>query len=118
MMCAWDALLEIVPRQMRSEVDTLGRYTLQELRLRQGAPPELVLSGGSRWLAQPMTREDLMQCINSASRYSPWNAGTAAQGYLTAPGGHRLGICGEAVMKDGRMTGFRENPGPPGCRQM
>lgn len=108
MMCAWDALLEIVPRQMRSEVDMLGRYTLQELRLRQGAPPELVLSGGSRWLDMVCRREDIGFCIQAASRYSPWAAESIQRGYLTAPGGHRLGLCGLALYRNGKMTGMRE----------
>ena len=108
MLCAWDALLEIVPRQMRSKVDTLGRYTLQELRLRQGAPPELVLSGGSRWLDMACRREDIGFCIQAASRYSPWAAESIRRGFLTAPGGHRLGLCGLALYRDGRMTGMRE----------
>ena len=34
MMCNWDALLEILPPRMRRDTDALGRYTLQELRLR------------------------------------------------------------------------------------
>ena len=46
--------------------------------------------------------------INAASRYSPWAAATTAQGYLTAPGGHRIGLCGEVVCKDGIVTGIRE----------
>lgn len=108
MRCAWKELLSILPPGLRSEVDRQGRADLRELRLRLNAPPELVLAGGSRWLNAPTTREELRQCVNSASRYSPWNAVTAAHGYLTAPGGHRLGICGEAVIKDGRMTGLRE----------
>ena len=28
-------------------------------------------------------------------------------GYITAPGGHRIGICGEAVVHNGSMTGIR-----------
>lgn len=108
MRCAWKELLAILPIKMRSEIDLQGRVDLRELRLRSGSPPELVLSSGSQWLTDLVDRDDLLQCINNASRYSPWNAATAAQGYLTAPGGHRIGICGEAVMKDGFMTGFRE----------
>lgn len=108
MMCAWEALLEIVPRQMREYVDTLGRYTLQELRLRQGAPPELVLSGGSRWLDMACRREDIGFCIQAASRYSPWAAESIQRGYLTAPGGHRIGLCGLALYRNGKMTGMRE----------
>lgn len=108
MMCAWDALLEIVPRQMRKSVDSLGRYTLQELRLRQGAPPELVMSGHSQWLDMNCSREDIGFCIQAASRYSPWAAKSIVQGFLTAPGGHRLGLCGLALYRNGCMTGMRE----------
>lgn len=108
MMCAWDALLEIVPRQMRQIVDSLGRYTLQELRLRQGAPPELVMRGHSQWLDMTCRREDIGFCIQAASRYSPWAMESIQRGFLTAPGGHRLGLCGLALYRNGRMTGMRE----------
>lgn len=108
MRCAWKELLSILPPKLRSQIDQQGRTELQELRLRLDQPAELVLSGGSKWLNTTVSRDDLRQCINNASRYSPWNAATAAQGYLTAPGGHRIGICGEAVIKDGNMTGYCE----------
>ena len=50
MMCAWKQLLSVLPPRLRPEVDRLGKNALQELRLRLGMPPELVLSGESRWL--------------------------------------------------------------------
>ena len=50
MMCAWKQLLSALPPRLRPEVDRLGKNALQELRLRLGMPPELVLSGESRWL--------------------------------------------------------------------
>lgn len=92
---------------MRQEVDEQGRDSLQELRLRLGQPPELVRANGSAWIQRKAEPEDLSYCVNAASRYSPWNAETAAQGYLTAPGGHRIGICGDAVMQNGCMSGIR-----------
>ncbi len=99
MTCAWKELLNILPQRLRQPVDNLGREGLQELHLRLGAPPELVLSGESRWLSGDVTGEELAFCVNTASRYSPWAAETIAQGYLTAPGGHRVGLCGQAVEK-------------------
>lgn len=108
MMCAWNSLLEIVPRQMRQSVDSLGKYTLQELRMRQGAPPELVMGKHSHWLNMKCSRDDIVFCIQSASRYSPWAAESIDQGFLTAPGGHRLGLCGLALYRNGSLTGMRE----------
>lgn len=108
MRCEWKEFLAILPSRFRQDVDTLGKDTLQELRLRLNAPPELVLTGGSRWLSGEVTRDDLKFCVNTASRYSPWSAATVEQGYLTAPGGHRIGLCGDAVVKGGAMAGIRE----------
>lgn len=108
MMCAWKELLGVLPIWMRQDVDELGREDLQELHMRLNAPPELVTSGRVLQLERIVTRDDLDYCINAASRYSPWAAATIAQGYLTAPGGHRIGICGEGVCRDGVVSGIRE----------
>lgn len=108
MMCAWKELLGILPAWLRPEVDRLGREQLQELRLRINAPPELILGGQYRLLKGTVTREDLNFCINTASRYSPWVASTSAKGYLSAPGGHRIGLCGTVVCNSGKLTGIRE----------
>ena len=108
MKCAWKELLNILPAWMRLPVDKVGREACQEIRLRLGVPPELVMHKKNVWLDRPVNRDDLNQCINSASRYSPWSASTSAHGYITAPGGHRIGICGDGVVKNGVLTGFRE----------
>ncbi len=106
MRCAWQAYLNLLPHRIRSTVDRLGRDSLLELRLRLGQPSELVMLCGSRWLDDICTENDLNFCINAASNYSPWNAATVAQGYLTGPGGHRMGICGQATVKNGATTGI------------
>ena len=107
MRCAWKELLAILPLWLRKDVDRLGRDIAQEIRLRQDAPPELVLAGRSQWLERKVTGEDLAFCVNAASRYSPWNAATAAKGYITAPGGHRIGLCGEAAAEGEDVRGIR-----------
>ena len=107
MICAWQAYKNLLPTWMRESIDKLGKNTLLELRLRVGSPPELILLKGSFWLDKPVREEDLKFCVNVASRYSPWASATVAKGYITAPGGHRLGLCGDAVMSEGKMTGLR-----------
>ena len=107
MKCAWNALLRVLPTSVRQQVDEKGRDTLQELRLRLGKPGELVCRTGSAYLSHVVDMSDLQFVINTASQYSPWAAATTRDGYITAPGGHRIGICGECVIKDGQMTGVR-----------
>lgn len=107
MRCAWNELLKIVPQSIRQDVDRQGRDTLQELRLRLGMTPEMVTSKGSVWLSGVVTESEISFVINTSSRYSAWAAATAAKGYITAPGGHRIGICGEAVVNGGNITGIR-----------
>lgn len=107
MKCAWDALLSVLPARLRQQVDNLGRDTMQELRLRVGQPVELILSGQSRMLGMQALEEDITFIVNAASHYSPWAAATSAKGYITAVGGHRIGVAGECVVQGGQVTGIR-----------
>lgn len=107
MKCEWEKLLAILPPSMRADVDKLGKDRLQELRLRLGRPPSLEMGSGRRLLPESVTGEDILFVINAASRYSPWASASMSQGYLTAPGGHRIGLCGEASVRDGEVTGIR-----------
>lgn len=107
MICAWQEYLNILPAWMKQPVDELGRGVLNELRLRIGLRPELVTVSGSLYLDRVNTQEDLSYVINAASQYSPWAAETIANGYITSVGGHRIGICGDAVVKNFHMTGIR-----------
>ena len=107
MICAWKELLGILPPYLRGEVDSLGRTSAREVRLRLDQLPQLILQGNKRSFGRKVTVEDIHFVINSACRYSPWTAESAVNGYLTAPGGHRIGICGEVIQKQGSMAGFR-----------
>lgn len=107
MKCAWKELLAILPPQLARQAAEQGRDGLQELRLRLGQAPELVIDGRSCWGTGRIEEKDLNFVVNVASRYSPWAAQTIAQGYLTAPGGHRIGLCGEAVVENEHLRGIR-----------
>ena len=106
MKCAWQEYLNLLPHWMRQEVDRQGRFALQELRLRVGQSPQLQFQSRSICLEQRVEREDILFVINTASKFSPWTAETIREGYITACGGHRVGICGQATIHQGRMTGI------------
>ena len=103
MKCAWQAYLSLLPRKMQQEVNTYGKENLQELRLRIGQAPLMCFQDGIRSLSAPANKEDIAFVINAASEYSPWAAKTIAQGFLTGPGGHRIGVCGMATQTDGTL---------------
>lgn len=107
MNCAWDEFIRILPVWMREEVTTIGQTSLQELRLRIGLKPELITKTGNYFLNKIATYHDLQFCMNAASGYSPWAASTVSNGYITATGGHRIGVCGEATIIDGIMKGIK-----------
>ena len=108
MTCAWKELLDIIPGKLAQQIDTFGKEKLLELRLRKDSPAELVLTDRVVRIGHRLTRQELEQCVNSASRYSPWTSATASKGFITAPGGHRIGLCGEAVVKDGAITAIKD----------
>lgn len=108
MNCAWKELLAVLPPWLRGEVDRQGRETLQEIRLRTDQPATLIKKDGYKCTKQLVCKEDLKFVVNMACRYSPWTAASTAQGFLTVPGGHRIGMCGEALLRNGKMCGIGE----------
>lgn len=107
MRCAWQEYLKLLPAWLRKEVDAHGEDHLQELRLRAGQAPVLIMNHTSVTLERAIAGEDISYVINAASQYSPWAAATISKGYITATGGHRIGICGDAVIHNGVVTGIR-----------
>lgn len=108
MRCAWEKLTAILPRELSRQLDAGDRESAQEIRLRVNVPPEVNLGRTQRQLSGTVSLENLTYTLNLASQYSPWCADSLAQGYLTAPGGHRIGVCGEGIFRRGKIEGFRQ----------
>lgn len=79
--------------------------TAEELRLRRGEPLMLTTPEGERVLPGPeVTGEDLEQVVDQVTDWSRYTAAeTIRQGYLTARGGFRVGLCGTAVVEQGQI---------------
>ncbi len=107
MTCAWKELMPILPLWLRDSVDKQYAHTARELRLRIGKPVQVKTGKGSTYLGKAVTMDDIKFVINVACRYSPWTAMGTKDGYITAPGGHRIGLCGEAAVSNGIMQEIR-----------
>lgn len=106
MHCAWEELLAVLPPALREEAERQGRDTLQEIRLRKGEQIVFIRADGRSRLRQVATEQLLQFVLNMACRYSPWMAASLQHGYVTLTGGHRIGVCGDALVRSGRMLGF------------
>ena len=98
-----DQLRTILPQRIRPLLPAEEIGNLTEIRMRIGQPMILTYLQRQSSVGEPITTEDLSFVVNTACRYSPWNASSIHQGYLTAPGGHRIGLCGETA-GDGMRT--------------
>lgn len=96
------SILSILPPCWREAFSDRQLEQARQIHLRLGKPVTVETDRETEPLNLTAGEEELRFVLNLASRYSPWNASTMAKGYLTAPGGHRIGICGEAT-----ETGFR-----------
>ncbi len=97
----------ILTPELWNALARLDRSRLEELRLRVGRAPGAVIAGREQELPlPPSSRSQLEQLVGAASGHSSFAA--LGEGYLTLPGGHRLGFCGSAVVKDGQIAHFRQ----------
>ena len=109
MNCRLDGLLGILPVWIRQVLQEGDMNAVQEVRLRVGQPLRICTGFHTNNLGvRKVQKEDLDHCINMASRYSPWSVQSLSQGYLTAVGGHRIGICGQIQTEHGLPKGYAE----------
>ena len=96
----------LLPQTLREAESLLPGEELaaaEELRLRAGQPLAVVLPWGERPVGRTaVSPGDLEQLLDNVTGYSRYTAAeTVRQGYLTAAGGYRIGLCGTAVVERG-----------------
>ena len=102
-MQAFEEILDVLPARWRS-VDLTG---VSELRLRAGQAPGILEGHCERQLPGLVRAQELEEILQRASGQSLYACmDTLRQGFVTLPGGHRIGVCGRAVIKNGEMTGY------------
>ena len=84
------------------------REKIEEFRLRIGRPFCAVGAGKRYTLADAVTRGELDELLQRATRSSIHTyMEQIRQGFITVPSGHRLGLCGETAEQNGEITNLR-----------
>jgi stage III sporulation protein AA len=112
-------IVPILPAHLRRILDNLMPWQvkqLEEIRLREGRPLMLRLGSAEMWLkaegipaetvgeAYHVTKEDLQRALQLLSQSSIYALEEEMRnGYITIPGGHRVGFVGEAVLEQGKV---------------
>ncbi len=105
------ALLPPALRGPLERLDQSAQARAEELRLRAGRPPSLVLPEGERGIpgcSGPIRPQDLGMVLEVATQASAHTAlSQVREGFFTLRGGHRMGICGTGVVKEGAVCNLR-----------
>ena len=113
----WKRLAGIFPEPLAGAVSELPAAEgdrIEEFRLRAGCPATRVVGGRELILSQNgaelvCTSAQLSAILRKASDYAAYAVQEqVASGFLTLPGGHRLGICGQAVVGPDGIKTIRE----------
>ncbi len=106
------AAASLLPEELRRAAERLPAAqmrTCEELRLRRGQVPTALCAGWETPFSPgPVTEHDLRRVLELATRASLHAVeGELRRGYLSAPGGVRVGVCGTGVSGDGGVSGLR-----------
>lgn len=111
-MSSFIDILNKLPENLHQELCSIPTdliNTLEEIRLRCGQSPILQFDNGEKVLTKVITREDLQKTLNNLIKFSYYAyEEDLAKGFVTISGGHRVGICGKAVVKNNNPTLIKE----------
>lgn len=106
----FDEAVRLIPLDLRPEIRRLNfdeRSITEEIRLRLGKKPSVLIGGRERTFSQHTVTEThlntLMEMIGG-SVHTVSNA--MSRGYITTDNGFRVGICGDAAVYEGKIMGF------------
>lgn len=98
--------IELLPPRLRSRVSDYKHA--EEIRIRTGRKVSIVLPDGEKRLSENALPSDINYILDSATKSSMHSSSESLKnGYITADGGNRIGLCGSAIIKNGVVSGLR-----------
>lgn len=99
-----DEILNFFPKEMKQKIKQNLLENIEEIRIRTNKPIILKNGQAEKQIIFPVTPNTVLQilqkiCENSIYSYQ----NQICNGFITLKGGHRVGITGNAVMKEGQV---------------
>ncbi len=99
-----DEILNFFPEEMKQKIKQNLLEDLEEIRIRTNKPIILRNGQAEKQISFPVTPDTVLQilqkiCENSIYSYQ----NQICNGFITLKGGHRVGITGNAVIKEGQV---------------
>lgn len=104
-------IIELFPDILKNPLQEakVDLWETEEIRVRAGQCLSVRVRGREWRLEVRYTVEEIRQILSYLANYSLYAyEGEIRQGYLTLPGGHRLGLVGRAVLEGDRITSLME----------
>lgn len=108
-MDSFETACELLPASLRRRMELFAGRHPEEIRLRLQRAPALVIKGREQELAgDRLSESELNQVLERATGASLHSALPGmVNGYICYRG-LRIGLCGSAIMNQGRLAGFRD----------
>ena len=105
-------LYSVLPRELCDAVSRCGAPRIEEIRLHANRLATVSCSKKNFSTGIVLSQEQIAQILNVMCQGSLYAyANTIHQGYLSLPGGIRVGVCGSAVTENGRVIGVGDVSG-------
>ena len=104
-------IIELFPDILKNPLQAakVDLWETEEIRVRAGQCLSVRVRGREWRLEVRYTVEEIRQILSYLANYSLYAyEREIRQGYLTLPGGHRLGLVGRAVLEGDRITSLME----------
>lgn len=107
-MKVYEEAVQLLPPEYRDEFLKCGGESAEEIRLRSGRKAGVVRCGAETELNTPTVGDAvLLYVIEKATGASVHSAADTLKNGFISRNGLRIGVCGQAVMKNGEFTGYR-----------
>lgn len=102
-------ILKVLPYSIAKEISNIGGTDgITEIRLRAGRRGIVVLSNVEVVMQYTVTIKDLLDILVNISKNSIYAIqNDINNGFVVIQGGHRVGICGEVVIQDGKIRNIK-----------
>lgn len=91
---------------MNAQIDWTS---LTEIRLRLSKKLIIYYGNNEKYLNLKINKNHMDELLEFATKHSAYAyENQLKQGFITVAGGHRIGLCGKAIIKDNKVCGFKD----------